>query len=84
MTLKEVPPKKTVKIVPIPKPGLKNLAMVMDGLKDGSIDHAVIVYKKDEQDYYISLTDSSYETLGWMLQKAVTCLVVEDGDIEEE
>ena len=84
MTLKEVPPKKKVKVIPIPKLGLKNLAMVMDGLKDGSIDHAVIVYKKDEQDYYVALTDSSYETLGWMLQKAVTCLVVEDGDTEEE
>ena len=84
MTLKEVPPKKKVKVIPIPKLGLKNLAMVMDGLKDGSIEHAVIVYKKDEQDCYIALTDSSYETLGWMLQKAVTCMAVEDGDIEEE
>ncbi len=84
MTLKEVPPKKKVKVVPIPKPGLKALATVMEGLQDGSIEHAVIVYKKDEEDYYIALTDSSYETLGWMLQKALTCLVVEDGDIEEE
>ena len=30
-----------------------------------------------------ALTYSSSETLGWMLQKAVTCLMVEDGDIEE-
>ena len=85
MTLKEVKQKK-LKVIPIrnPKLGLKVLKMVMKGLEDGSISHAVIIYKKDEQDYYASLTDSSYETLGWMLQKANIAMVVENGENEEE
>ena len=84
MTLKEVPPKKKVKVIPIPKPGLKNLAMVMDGLKDGSIDRAVVIYRQNGEEYYLALTDSSYEALGWMVQKTIIALATEDGDIEEE
>ena len=45
MTLKPVPPKKKkVKVIPIPKLGLKNLAMVMEGLQDGSIEQDYRLY----------------------------------------
>ncbi len=83
MTLKPVPPKKKVKVVSFNKEGLKNLGIIVKGLEDGSIEDAVIIYKKDEETYYIALTDSSFETLGWMLHKANVCMVIEDGESEE-
>lgn len=82
MTLKPVPPKKKVKVVPIPTPnpgGIQILEIIIEGLKD-----AVIVYREGEEDHYQALTDSSYETLGWMLHKATTSMVIENGDTEEE
>ena len=87
MTLKEVPPKKVKKVIPITKPdpgGIQILEVIIEGLKDGSIKDAVIVYREGKEDHYQALTYSSSETLGWMLQKAITCMVVENGESEEE
>ena len=60
------------------KKGLESLENIKKGLEDGKIEHAIVLYKRDDEDYYLPLTDSSYETFGWMMQKAIIAMVEDD------
>lgn len=64
------------------KKGLANLKNLKKDLADGNIEHAIVIYRKDGEDWYLALTDSTYETLGWMLQKTVVAMSVEDSEAE--
>lgn len=66
--IKLVPP--VIQFIPHKK-GLANLKNLKKDLEDGSIEHAIVIYRKDGEDWYLALTDSFYETFGWMLQKTI-------------
>ena len=82
--VKAVPNKSSViQFVPIKK-GLENLKKIKKDLEDGKIEHAIVLYRRDGEDYYMPLTDSSYETFGWMMQKAMIAMAVEDDAVNDD
>lgn len=81
--MKVVPKNPVIQFTPVKK-GLENLGKVKKDLENGKIEHAVILYRRDGEDYYIPLTESPYETFGWMMQKAMIAMAVEDEGVEEE
>jgi hypothetical protein len=81
--VKAVPKTPVIQFTPA-KDGLDNLKKVQTDLEEGSLDHAIILYRRDGDDYYLPLTDSTYETFGWMMQKTIVAMAVEDEGIEQE
>ena len=82
--MKVVPKNPVIEFTPtkdLTKKGLENLEKIRKGLEDGKIEHAVVLYRRDDEDYYMPLTDSPYETFGWMMQKAIIAMAVEDDEI---
>lgn len=80
--MKVVPKNPVIQFTPTKK-GLENLEKIKKYLEDGNMEHAVILYRRDDEDYYMPLTDSSYETLGWMMQKAILAMTVEDEGMDD-
>ena len=81
--VKVVPKNPVIQFTPA-KDGLDNLKKVQADLEEGSLDHAIVLYRRDGDDYYLPLTDSTYETFGWMMQKTIVAMSVEDEGTEQE
>jgi len=81
--VKVIPKNPVIEFIPTKK-GLKNLEKIKKDLEEGNIEHAVVLYRRDDEDYYLPLTDSSYETFGWMMQKAIVTMVEDDDGMDDE
>lgn len=68
----------TVKIERINQQGLSAFNDIKKDIEEGKIENVVVLYKQDGNNYYVPITDVSYEAIGWMLFKALLDVAVED------
>ena len=66
------------KVVFIREPDLKELHNFEQELKEGTIEDAVLVYRKEDESCFMVLTDSPYESLAWILFKAIIHMIGEE------